>query len=81
MYKPPEAFSSKALQHTKVSLTWDLPPPSRARMLQKKLSKDEYNEVENDLLLYMASDDSGAEGRKRHEASLCSHINPWTCVI
>ena len=47
------AFETKALQHSKVSLTWDEDPQERILITKKKFTKDDLDNI--DLNAYVAS--------------------------
>ena len=40
-YEPPPAFSTAALQHTAVKLTWDAEPAERRRALSKRVTAEQ----------------------------------------
>uniref|UniRef100_A0A0E0I0J5 Uncharacterized protein n=1 Tax=Oryza nivara TaxID=4536 RepID=A0A0E0I0J5_ORYNI len=62
-YKEPN-FETRALQHSKVKLTWDDDEPERKKVLRRKFTDDQLD----DLDMYLASDDSASddEGADNH---------------
>ena len=54
-------FKSKALQHTKPTLTWDEDDDSRKKTLHRKLGPDEVKEEEFRAYLASESDDDGED--------------------
>ncbi|KAI6086132.1 hypothetical protein F4821DRAFT_238941 [Hypoxylon rubiginosum] len=69
-YKPTE-FTTDALQHSKVKLTWDIHPEEIARRedIKKAFSASRQELEENDLRAYLASDsdDDGAQDEEEEE--------------
>ena len=66
VYKPP-VYVTKALQHSKVELTWDADDEGRKRLRAgkwagKKKGRGEVDEADDDLRVYLASDDDDAYG-------------------
>ena len=61
-YKPVD-FVTRALQHSKVKLTWDIHPEESARkdMARKAFSGTPSELIENDLRAYLASDSDGSD--------------------
>ncbi|KAI5865151.1 hypothetical protein GGS23DRAFT_411728 [Durotheca rogersii] len=68
-YKPTE-FTTDALQHSKVRLTWDMHPEEVARKESMKRAFDTGRSgfEENDLRAYLASDSDGDSAREDDEA-------------
>ncbi|KAI4863316.1 hypothetical protein F4820DRAFT_376608 [Hypoxylon rubiginosum] len=69
-YKPTE-FTTDALQHSKVKLTWDIHPEeiSRREDIKKAFSTSRAGLQENDLRAYLASDsdDDGAQDEEEED--------------
>jgi len=59
-------FKSKALQHTKPTLTWDEDDDSRKKALQRTLGADEIKE--DDFRAYLASESEEEEGEDARDA-------------
>ena len=57
-YQPVE-FTTQALQHSKVKLTWDNDDPDRIKTTRKKFSKEDLKDM--DFKAYLASDSDSAE--------------------
>ncbi|KAF0905261.1 hypothetical protein E2562_003862 [Oryza meyeriana var. granulata] len=55
-YKEPN-FETRALQHSRVKLTWDDDEPERKKVLRRKFTDDQLD----DLDMYLASDDSASD--------------------
>ncbi|XP_062190458.1 pre-rRNA-processing protein ESF1-like [Phragmites australis] len=55
-YKEPD-FETRALQHSRVKLTWDDDEPERKKVLRRKFTDDQLD----DLDMYLASDDSASD--------------------
>ncbi|RLN34450.1 pre-rRNA-processing protein esf1 [Panicum miliaceum] len=55
-YKEPD-FETRALQHSRVKLTWDEDEPERKKVLRRKFTDDQLD----DLNMYLASDDSASD--------------------
>ncbi|PUZ72318.1 hypothetical protein GQ55_2G384400 [Panicum hallii var. hallii] len=55
-YKEPD-FETRALQHSRVKLTWDDDEPERKKVLRRKFTDDQLD----DLNMYLASDDSASD--------------------
>nr|CAB3454500.1 unnamed protein product [Digitaria exilis] len=55
-YKEPD-FETRALQHSRVKLTWDEDEPERKKVLRRKFTDDQLDE----LNMYLASDDSASD--------------------
>lgn len=55
-YKEPD-FETRALQHSRVKLTWDDDEPERKKVLRRKFNDDQLDE----LNMYLASDDSASD--------------------
>ncbi|TKW35100.1 hypothetical protein SEVIR_2G349200v4 [Setaria viridis] len=55
-YKEPD-FETRALQHSRVKLTWDEDEPERKKVLRRKFTDDQLDELD----MYLASDDSASE--------------------
>ncbi|KQK15917.1 pre-rRNA-processing protein ESF1 [Brachypodium distachyon] len=55
-YKEPD-FETRALQHSKVKLTWDDDEPERKKILRRKFNDDQLD----DLGVFLASDDSSSD--------------------
>ncbi|CAN6205595.1 unnamed protein product [Urochloa humidicola] len=54
-YKEPD-FETRALQHSRVKLTWDEDEPERKKVLRRKFTDDQLDELD----MYLASDDSAS---------------------
>ncbi|KAI5054768.1 hypothetical protein GOP47_0029913 [Adiantum capillus-veneris] len=52
-------FETRALQHSKVKLTWDDDEPDRVKTLHQRFNADQLNDM--DFQAYLASDDSDSE--------------------
>ncbi|KAH7300245.1 hypothetical protein KP509_24G052900 [Ceratopteris richardii] len=59
------AFETKALQHSRVKLTWDDDEPDRVKSLRQKFNADQLNEM--DFKTYLASDISESESNNGEE--------------
>ncbi|KAI8807850.1 hypothetical protein BJ742DRAFT_300062 [Cladochytrium replicatum] len=57
-YKPPE-FTTAALQHTKVKLTWDQDDPQRVQLTRKRFNQDDLKDM--DFQTFLASEESALE--------------------
>lgn len=57
-YQAP-SFETRALQHSRVKLTWDDDEPDRVKTLHQKFNADQLNDM--DFKAYLASDDSESE--------------------
>jgi len=55
-YKEPD-FETRALQHSRVKLTWDDDEPERKKVLRRKFTDDQLDELD----MYLASDDSASD--------------------
>ncbi|CAN6168263.1 unnamed protein product [Urochloa humidicola] len=55
-YKEPD-FETRALQHSRVKLTWDEDEPERKKVLRRKFTDDQLDELD----MYLASDDSASD--------------------
>ncbi|KAL5196626.1 hypothetical protein ABZP36_000138 [Zizania latifolia] len=55
-YKEPN-FETRALQHSRVKLTWDDDEPERKKVLRRKFNDDQLDELD----IYLASDDSASD--------------------
>uniref|UniRef100_A0A0A9CYZ5 NUC153 domain-containing protein n=1 Tax=Arundo donax TaxID=35708 RepID=A0A0A9CYZ5_ARUDO len=55
-YKEPD-FETHALQHSRVKLTWDDDEPERKKVLRRKFTDDQLDELD----MYLASDDSASD--------------------
>ncbi|TVU38618.1 hypothetical protein EJB05_12002 [Eragrostis curvula] len=56
-YKEPD-FETRALQHSRVKLSWDDDEPERKKVLRRKFTDDQLDELD----MYLASDDSASDG-------------------
>ncbi|XP_006657788.2 pre-rRNA-processing protein ESF1 [Oryza brachyantha] len=60
-YKEPN-FETRALQHSRVKLTWDDDEPERKKVLRRKFNDDQLDDLDMYLASdYSASDDEGAD--------------------
>ncbi|KAL6656674.1 hypothetical protein ACP70R_004454 [Stipagrostis hirtigluma subsp. patula] len=55
-YKEPD-FETRALQHSRVKLSWDDDEPERKKVLRRKFTDDQLDELD----MYLASDDSASD--------------------
>ncbi|KAI8833921.1 hypothetical protein BC829DRAFT_407503 [Chytridium lagenaria] len=58
----PADFTTNALQHSRVKLTWDEDDPERIRVTRKKFSKEEIKDM--DFKAYLASSSEESEGKE-----------------
>lgn len=63
-YKPLE-FVTKALQHSKVELTWDQDPIERTKTTRRKFTKDDLAEM--DFQAYLGSDSESEEDEEKRK--------------
>ncbi|KAL6960442.1 hypothetical protein U1Q18_038207 [Sarracenia purpurea var. burkii] len=59
-------FHTRALQHSKINLTWDEDEPQRARTLKRKFNAEQLAELE--LKEFLASDESETDEDKNYDA-------------
>ncbi|KAJ2767094.1 pre-rRNA-processing protein esf1, partial [Coemansia nantahalensis] len=59
-YEPAD-FTTQALQHSKVQLTWDADEPSRVKATQRAFSRDELDSMDLGNLLASSSDDGSSD--------------------
>lgn len=59
-YRPDSTFTTDALQHSKVKLTWDETPKERTQLSSRAFSQKEIDDM--DFKAYLASDSEESEG-------------------
>jgi hypothetical protein len=57
----PVSFETKALQHSKVSLTWDEDPHDRVLITKRKFTKEDLDNLEMDAYVASSGEDSDSD--------------------